>query len=50
MTDIYTKDLNIGNIPVGQWFPNNSKGEIRIRQKNNNMDYTILLLVDIAQT
>jgi hypothetical protein len=28
----FTKDPNIGNIPVGQWFPNNTRGSIRIRQ------------------
>jgi hypothetical protein len=28
----YTKDLNIGNNPVDQWFPNNIRGEIRIRK------------------
>jgi hypothetical protein len=30
------KDLNIGNIPVGQWFPNNIRGKIRIRQKKED--------------
>jgi hypothetical protein len=29
----YTKDLTIGNLPVGQWFLKNTKGKIRIRQK-----------------
>jgi hypothetical protein len=29
--------FNIGNIPVGQWFPNNIRGKIRIRQKINNI-------------
>jgi hypothetical protein len=24
----------LGNIPVGQWFPNNIRGKIKIRQKN----------------
>jgi hypothetical protein len=26
----------IGNIPVGQWFPNNITGKIRIRRKKLN--------------
>jgi hypothetical protein len=29
----YTNDLNIENIHVGSWFPNNFRGKIRLRQK-----------------
>jgi hypothetical protein len=29
----FTKDLNIENIPVGQWFPNNIRGEIRNKKR-----------------
>jgi hypothetical protein len=29
---MYAKDLNMGNIPVDQWFSNYTRGKIRIRQ------------------
>jgi hypothetical protein len=32
-----TKDLNIGKIPVGQWFPNNIRGKIRNRKEEKKL-------------
>jgi hypothetical protein len=43
----YTKDLNIGNIPVGQWFPNNIRGEIRIFKKNAQKTLKIQMYIDM---
>jgi hypothetical protein len=33
--------INIGKIPVGQWFPNDIRGKIRIRHKKVRLSFGV---------